>query len=119
MTLTETLQIKGRYLKFEDLRALDYAEERWQQEGCPKERWQLINFLEKMLHELRDKGGYPKVLLLRKKEIQRQQFTVHKPGETPAQECGCFGGWLLSGTPCPCPKGNPHREQLKKWGMKL
>ena len=35
MTLTETLQIKERYLKFEDMRALDYAEKRWQEDGCP------------------------------------------------------------------------------------
>lgn len=119
MTLTEILRIKERYLKFEDMRALDYVEKRWQQDGCPTERWQIINFLEKMLRELNDKGGYPKILLLRKKEIQRRQFTIQKPGETPTEECGCSGGWLLSGSPCPCPKGNPHRAQLKAWGMKL
>ena len=119
MTLTETLQLKEKFLKFEDMRALDYVEKRWQQEGCPTERWQLINFLEKMLRELRDLGGYPKVLLLRKKEIQRRTFTVLQPGETPAGGCSCIGGWLLIGTPCPCPqKGNPHRDQLAKWGLK-
>lgn len=119
MTLTETLQLKEKFLKFEDMRALDYVEKRWKQEGSPTERWRLINYLEKMLRELRDQGGYPKVLLLRKKEIQRRTFTIPQPGETPAVGCSCAGGWLLSGTPCPCPKGDPNREQLRNWGMRL
>jgi hypothetical protein len=81
MTLTQTLQLKEKYLQYHDLRALDYCEKRWKQEGCPTERWQVINFLEKMLHELKEQGGYPKVLLLRKKEIQRQTFTLQPHGE--------------------------------------
>jgi hypothetical protein len=119
MTLTETLKLKEKFLKFEDMRALDYVEKRWKQEGSPTERWQLINFLEKMLRELRDQGGYPKVLLLRKKEIQRRTFTIPQPGETPSGGCSCIGGYLPSGTVCPCPKGDPRREQLRKWGMQL
>jgi hypothetical protein len=119
MTLTQTLQIKERFLQYQDMQALDYCERRWKEEGCPTERWQVINFLEKMLHELKDHGGYPKVLLFRKKQIQRQEFRIQQFGETPAKGCACFGGYLLNGTPCPCPKGNPHRERLAKWGMKL
>jgi hypothetical protein len=119
MTLTQTLQLKEKYLQFEDMRALSYCERRWNEEGCPTERWQVINFLEKMLHELKEQGGYPKVLLFRKKQIQRREFAIHQTGKTPADGCSCIGGWLLSGTPCPCPKGNPHRERLAKWGMKL
>jgi hypothetical protein len=120
MTLTETLQLKERFLKFEDLRALDYCEKRWLEENRPLKRWEMFNFIEKMLQELKANGiGYPKVLLLRKKEIQRRVFAIHQPGETPADGCSCIGGWLLNGTPCPCPKGNPHRERLGKWGMKL
>lgn len=77
MTLTETLQIKARYLQFEDVRALDYCEKRWQEEACPLERWDMVNFLEKMLQELKANGiGYPKVVLLRKKEIQRRTFAL-------------------------------------------
>lgn len=119
MTLTQTLQIKERFLRYEDGRALDYCERRWKEEGCPKDRWQLINFLEKMLHELKEQGGYPKVLLFRKKQIQRREFAIQKPVETLADACSCIGGWLLSGTPCPCPKGEPHRARLRKWGMPL
>ncbi len=120
MTLTETLHLKERFLKFVDLRALAYCEERWQEAGCPGERWELINFLERMLQELKAaRLGYPKVLLLRKKEIQRRTFTIQKPGEAPAEGCTCLGGWLLSGTPCPCPKGEPHRAQLRRWGMQV
>jgi hypothetical protein len=77
MTLTETLQIKEHYLQFEDLRALDYCEERWRQDGRPATRWEMINFIERMLQELQQNGiGYPRVLLLRKKEIQRRTFTL-------------------------------------------
>jgi hypothetical protein len=119
MTLTQTLQLKEKYLQFDDLRALDYCEKRWKEEGCPTERWQVINFLEKMLRELKDHGGYPKVLLLRKKEIQRKQFTIQKPGEAPARVCTCADGWLPGGTPCPCPRGEPHRAQFRKWGMQI
>jgi hypothetical protein len=120
MTLTEALQLEERFLKFEDMRALDYCEKRWQQEGRPTERWQVINFLEKMLRELKDQqGGYPKVLLLRKKEIQRRAFVIPKHGEVPLKVCSCIGGYTLRGTVCPCPKGEPHRKQFRKWGMNL
>jgi hypothetical protein len=127
MTLTETLQIRERYLKFEDMRALDYAEKRWQESGCPTNRWEIVNFLEQMLQELKASGtGYPKVLLLRKKEIQRNAFAIEKPGEfaTQAERCPlCSGtGWAanIGGyNPCTCPAGKPHRERLEKWGMKL
>ncbi len=118
MTLTNTLQLKERFLRYDDLRAIDYCERRWKEEGCPTERWQVINFLEKMLRELKDQGGYPKVLLFRKKQIQRREFAIQQPGETPQEGCSCVGGYL-GGTPCPCPKGDPHREQLRKWGMKI
>src|SRR6266849_6158839 len=100
MTLTETLQLKERFLTFEDLRALDYCQKRWLEENRPLKRWEMFNFIEKMLQELEANGmGYPKVLLRRKKEIQRQQFTISQPGETSAGGCSCIGGWLLSGTP--------------------
>ena|ERR1700722_9735678 len=119
MTLTQTLQLKEKYLQFDDLRALDYCEKRWREEGRPTERWQVINFLEKMLRELKEQGGYPKVLLYRKKQIQRQEFSIQQPGETPQDGCSCIGGYLARGVICPCPKGEPHREQFRKWGMKI
>ena len=56
MTLTETLQLKERFLKFEDLRALDYCEKRWLEEKRPLKRWEMFNFIEKMLQELRANG---------------------------------------------------------------
>jgi len=119
MTLTQILQITEKYLQYDDLRALDYCEKRWKEEGSPKERWQVINFLEKMLQELKDYGGYPKVLLLRKKELQRQTYTIPQPGEVPKVGCCCFDGWLLSGRPCDCDKGEPHRGRLRGWGMAI
>jgi hypothetical protein len=122
MTLTETLRLKVRYLKYDDLRALDYCEKRWREGGSPTERWQMINFIERMLQELQQSGmGYPKVLLLRKKEIQSGQFNIRQQvAQTePANECSCFDGWLPAGKPCPCPKGEPHRAQLRKWGIEI
>ena len=87
MTLTETLQLKEKYLLFDDLRAIAYCERRWLEEGRPTKRWQLVNFLEKMLKELVATGlGYPKVLLLRKKEIQRQTFKVRQAEHEAAPE---------------------------------
>ena len=119
MTLTEALQLNEKYLEYDDLRALEYCERRYREAGAPAERWELINFLERMLQELKSQGGYPKVLLLRKKEIQRQQFTVRKPRERPVAECSCFGGWLLNGTACSCPRGEGQRKRLRAWGMKI
>jgi hypothetical protein len=131
MTLTETLRLKQRFLKFEDLRALDYCEERWQEESRPLKRWELVNFIEKMLRELQREGiGYPKVLLLRKKEIQRREFTISEPsvpklnsGDKPDVCDACCGsGWTYAasgGRPCACEAGRPHRERLAKWGMKV
>jgi hypothetical protein len=105
MTLTEILRLEEKYLKYDDLRALDYCEKRWQQAGKPTERWQLINFLEKMLRELQQNGiSYPKVLLLRKKEIQRRTFRLpfEKETDTPQDSLGdevclnCIGrGFLI------------------------
>jgi len=118
MTLTETLQIRERFLRYEEGRALEYCERRWKEEGSPTERWQVVNFLEKMLRELKDTGGYPKVLLFRKKQIQRREFEIVRPVEASQRnECCCHGGYLHNGVICHCPKGEPHRQQLRKWGM--
>ncbi|SRR6266481_2850609 len=132
MTLTKTvLQIEPKYLQYEDLKAFAYIEKRWEQDGKPVERWQLINFLERMLRELKEQGpGYPRVLLLRKKELQRKEYTIPQiDAEAPqAEACPLCagGGWTVAigvkdcaGVPCSCPAGKPHREQLEKWGMKL
>jgi hypothetical protein len=94
MTLTETLQLKEKYLQFEDLRALDYCEKRWREEGTPVERWAMVNFIEKMLKELKANGiGYPKVLLLRKKEIQRREF-VPGVAHVVAEENSNISKWI-------------------------
>src|ERR1700736_5209230 len=90
MTLTQTLQIEERYLQFEDLRAFAYCENRWQQDGCPIKRWELVNFIERMLQELKAGGiGYPAGLLIRKKEIQRRSFVLEDSGNTDAKEQVC------------------------------
>jgi len=78
--LTETLQLKERFLKFEDLRALDYCEKRWLEENRPLKRWEMFNFIEKMLQERKANGiGYPKVLLLRKKRFNGASLQSTNP----------------------------------------
>ncbi|HKW35537.1 MAG TPA: hypothetical protein VJN92_21180 [Candidatus Acidoferrum sp.] len=122
MTLTEALQIKEHYLQPQDLRAMAYCEKRWQEEGRPLTRWGVVNFIERMLRELQHNGiGYPKVLLLRKKEIVGRRFTIREPGEEQDSDgrCPCVGGYFANGTICPCPKGEPHREQFRKLGMNV
>lgn len=131
MTLTRILRIEERYLKYEDLRALAYCEKRWQQEGFPIKRWDLVNFIERMLKELQDSGvGYPKVLLLRKKEIQRRAFTLEEPewestrSQENALQCSICGdsGWepvpypnaAPSYRPCSCGAGTVRRERFEK-----
>jgi len=71
-----------------------------------------------MLQELqRNEIGYPRVLLLRKKEIQKGIFAIPQASEENVEEaCFCFDGWLGRGAPCHCPKGEPHRQMLQKWG---
>jgi hypothetical protein len=127
MTLTQILQIKERYLKFEDMRALDYCEKRWEQDGRPVKRWELINFIERMLTELKASGvGYPKVLLLRKKEIQRNAFTIEPPRtpEGKREICPtCQGqGWKRQPStgyvPCECSAGDAPRKQLAAMGIR-
>ena len=126
MTLTETLQIKERYLKYEDIRALDYCEKRWELAGSPVKRWELINFIERMLTELKASGvGYPKVLLLRKKEIQRNTFTIEPPRtyEGTRETCPrCQGrGWKGQESkgylPCECSAGEAGRKKLAAIGL--
>jgi hypothetical protein len=120
MTLTQLLQLTEKYLQYPDLRALYYCERRWREEGQPTERWQLINFIEKMLRELKDHGGYPRVLLRRKKELQRRTFTIPEPEKNGASgECSCFDGWLVNGVTCACQKGERQKERLRKMGMNV
>jgi len=91
---------------------MEYCQKRWQQEGRPAARWEMFNFIERMLQELQQNGtGYPKVLLLRKKEIQRRTFTLEpreerdgpREPQMPARagdgcpECGGRGFVFLAG----------------------
>jgi hypothetical protein len=132
MTLTQILQIEERYLRYEDMRALEYCEKRWEMEGRPIQRWQLINFIEKMLSDLKSSGvGYPKVLLLRKKEIQRRTFTIEVPRIVDANHASashdrticpfCYGsGWKSKPTgfaPCDCTAGENPRKELAAMGI--
>lgn len=123
MTFTEILQIKEKYLNFEDVRALDYVEKRWQESGCPVKRWDVINFLERMLQELKANGiGYPKILLLRKKQIQRREFDPESAAKKEERCPLCIGtGWKgqpsTGYVPCACSAGDGPRKKLKAMGI--
>ena len=123
MTFTETLQIKERYLRFEDMRALEHCEKRWVREGRPIKRWELINFIERMLIELKAIGiGYPKILLLRKKQIQRREFDAESAAEKENKCRLCFGtGWKgqpkTGYLPCDCSAGDTGRKELAAIGL--
>jgi hypothetical protein len=108
MTLTQTLQIQEQFLQFEDLQAMAYCEKRWQQEGSPATKFEMVNFIERMLQELQHNGvGYPKVLLLRKKEIQRGVFKLET--REPRNEPGRLQN--LAGDVCPECRGRGFFDQ--------
>ena len=117
MNLSQALNINLELLRPDDLRALEHMDSRWQEYGRPVERQKLIDFLERAICELKDLGGYPAIALRRKKELQRRQFNVQH--SIAKDGCSCIGGYLPNGTICPCPKGEPHRAQFRKWGMKI
>ena len=126
ITSTETLQIKERYLKYEDMRALEHCEKRWELAGSPVKRWELINFIERMLIELKAIGiGYPKILLLRKKQIQRREFDAESAAEK-ENKCRCASGQAGKASPktgylpCDCSAGRLRKEGTSgNWASSL
>jgi hypothetical protein len=82
MTLTETLQIRERFLKFEDMRALDYVERRWKENGRPTERWKLINFLENMLRELENQEATRRYFCCEKKKFSDARLRSPNPARS-------------------------------------
>jgi hypothetical protein len=129
MSFKSLLRIDEDLLEYEDQRAFDFCEEKWNSAGRPTKKWKLVSFIESLLKEFIASGlQYPRVLLLRKKEIQRGTFAIDErvtasvQTRATAHACNlCSGGWILgvSGAkPCSCPAGEPHRAMLAKWGWK-
>jgi len=123
------LELDERFLKYEDRDSLEMAARLWEKAGRPRARRELIEFLENVLKGYqRECRHYAPILLRRKRELQRcdwkpgVQRNSATAGQGPNQggfsKC-CIGGYLANGTICPCPKGEPHRELFRKWGMKV
>jgi hypothetical protein len=84
VTLTSLLEIKIGMLSFEDQRALYMAEEIWLASGSPSEPRALCVALEEVLSALNRAGVYyPKVLLLRKKQLERGTWTPRRTKTPP------------------------------------
>jgi hypothetical protein len=120
MTLTSLLEIDQRLLACGDERALQEANRLWARRGSPVARKELCEALESILVELVQSGaGYPKILLKRKKQLERGDWTpkekakLESPnGTAPGESCvQCWGTGLKnlpggsSGTFCDCDAG--------------
>ena len=134
MTLTSLLEIKSEYLQCDDSRALMMAERLWLQRGAPIEPKALCDTLEAILIQLSREGiYYPKVLLLRKKELQRRTWApklaapkiTHPQLESRAghsstpqcERCGDIGIRNLpngTGTICQCDAGEEYKRGIRK-----
>ncbi len=74
-TLVRLLEIDRSLLDFEDEHGLAVAERLWVEGGMPAEPSQLCAILEKILRRLVEEGiGYPRILLKRKKQLDRQEW---------------------------------------------
>jgi hypothetical protein len=79
MTLNSILEIEHRYIDYQDERGLEYAEQFYQQSGAPSEPRALSGVLEKILLRLQSEGiPYPKILLKRRKQLQRHEWQPRK-----------------------------------------
>jgi hypothetical protein len=133
MSFKSLLHVDEKLLDYEDRRAFDFCEETWNRAGRPTKKWDVIPFIESLLKEfIASELSYPRVLLLRKKELQRGTFSLDAPRETvtranartDVEACGlCRGAGFLKTSgggyrPCSCSAGEPHRKRLEVWGTK-
>jgi hypothetical protein len=132
MSFKSLLRIDEDLLGYEDRKAFDFCEQRWERAGRPKKKWDVVPFIESLLKEfIATDLPYPRVLLLRKKEIQRGTFTLNaiertaEPSRKTAADTCAFcrgagfrqtdkGGYV----PCSCGAGAPHRARLESLGLK-
>jgi hypothetical protein len=98
MTLTRLLEINRSLLDDLELRGLEFAEREWLAMGVPIEPALLCGALETILQRSVAEGvGYPRVLLLRKKQLQRRTWAPPHRSSPPSK-----AGSSASGEPsCP------------------
>jgi hypothetical protein len=77
LTLCSMLGVRPEMFKdrSEEL-GMSEAESIWRSHGCPAERLPMIALLERIITELKDGVGYPPILLLRKKQLQRREYSL-------------------------------------------
>jgi hypothetical protein len=129
MTLTRLLEINKQFVKYEDERALSLADRLWRQRGSPSEPKVLCDTLETILGSLTEEGiYYPKILLLRKKQLQRGTWkprNISPPDQvcpTPIDGSSCLdcrGGGIRylpsgGGSFCSCEAGEALKNGFGK-----
>jgi hypothetical protein len=74
--LCEVLQVNQKKLPLKSVLAVKYLERRWVEKGCPREAQALQEFLDEAITFCPTVGYiYPKVFLLRLKELQRGKWS--------------------------------------------
>jgi hypothetical protein len=76
LTLGSVLGVRPKlFVNQEDFRGMGNAERIWREAGCPVQAHRLIDVLEQIISESPKTGvGYPRFIMLRKKELQRGSF---------------------------------------------
>ena len=73
--LLELLEINGELIPRKSLRCAGYFQRRWMEVGTPTEAGSLIDFLDSTIDFCkREELTYPKVFLLRLKQLQRGEW---------------------------------------------
>lgn len=87
MSFKNLLHIDENLLEHEDRKAFEFCEEKWNRAGHPTKKRDVIPFIESLLKEfIASDLSYPRVLLLRKKELQRGTFTLDTVHVMPIRE---------------------------------
>jgi hypothetical protein len=80
MSLGSLLKVETRFITEQQEKATRLAEREWIRAGCPRERCALIALLENIILACSECGyEYPPVLLKRKKQLERGEWTPQKP----------------------------------------
>lgn len=130
MTLEEILDIDRRFLTYEEEPGFERAKQLFAEAGAPTNKRAIFELLERILIKCKREGIiYPRIILRRRIEMRKGLWTPRRSqpsvevgnpaADSQPPECSCRGGYLHDGKICPCPKGEPHREQFRKWGMKI
>ena len=89
MTLIRLLEVNVKLILPEDSRALDLAEIVWRKRGCPTTQAELTDLLERVLKLCAREGiPYPKIILKRKKQLERGEWSPNAPQPATSRSTG-------------------------------